>query len=190
MYYIYGCGRLTKFGAVIRWENSLGGSGLAVGIPSWKIAYFKHPFGFQWICFSLMCLTQQSKCKSNHEPAKTRFVPKTFENRSTAEIQNEFSHRRAPNEFSHRRNQTFSGPFIACLCAKNANPTAPGWGRGISRWGAVGFPLVELGRALGGAVDHSTRKNLSQKCYGEKYLCQLACCHTWPENTTSRLTET
>ena len=155
---VYGCGRLTKFGGVIGWESSLGGLGLTVGTPSWKIVDFKHQFGFSRICFSLMCFPQQNTCKSNDEPMKTRFVPKIHKNRSTAGNRNYKDWGGPPNQFSHRRARNLLLSIIACPCAKYTNPTPPGWGRGISGGRAAGFQLVELGGALAGVLDHSAGK--------------------------------
>ena len=58
--YIYGCGQLTEFCDVIEWENSLGGSGLTVGNPSWTTLDFNHCFGLRRIWFLLNCFPQKA----------------------------------------------------------------------------------------------------------------------------------
>ena len=94
----------------------------------------------------------------NDEPMKTRFVPKIHKNRSTAGNRNYKDWGGPPNQFSHRRARNLLLSIIACLCARDTNPTAPGWGRGISGGRAAGFQLVELGGALAGVLDHSAGK--------------------------------
>ena len=162
---LYGCGQLTEFCDVIGWENSLGGSGLTMGNPSWTTLDFNHCFGLRRIWFLLNCFPQKANPGRIATKSSTAdYQARNFQNiRAQSLIETEITRVRTDHQMNFPTDVTKA---ITCLllhaCAQKVRilrPLGEAWD--FPRR-AVGFQLDELAGGISSCrISWTTQPDLS-----------------------------